>query len=130
EEFVTTDSARAGDSHEESSPRVLRAQTHVLEESGEPLQAKRSPARAAFDYLKALENIVPPIQNMNVCFNPCNRHATKAQKRELLRREGWCCATPGCPHKIWLHLHHLIPYSQGGPTLAHNLLGVCVACPC
>ena len=32
----------------------------------------------------------------------------------MLRREGWCCATPGCPHKIWLHLHHLIPYSHDG----------------
>ena len=128
EEFVTTDYARAGESHQEPNHPIFRTQTHELEEHGEPLQAKRSPARAASDYLKALENIVPPIQNKNVCFNPCNRHATKAQKREVLRREGWCCATPGCPHKIWLHLHHLIPYSQGGPTLAHNLLGICVAC--
>jgi hypothetical protein len=46
----------------------------------------------------------------------------------VLRRDGWCCATPGCPHKIWLHLHHLIPYSKGGPTLAHNVLGICAGC--
>ena len=87
-------------------------------------------ARANSDYLEALKNTLSPIQNKNVCFNPHNRHATKAQKREVLRREGWCCATPGCPHKIWLHLHHLIPYSQGGPTLAHNVLGICVSCHC
>ena len=96
---------------------------------GHPLSG-HSPARGTSEYLKALRNIFPPIQNKNVCFNPRNRHATKAQKREVLRREGWCCATPGCPHKIWLHLHHLIPYAQGGPTLAHNLLGICVACHC
>jgi hypothetical protein len=42
--------------------------------------------------------------------------------------DGWCCSTPGCPHKIRLHLHHLIPYSQGGPTLPHNVCGLCVAC--
>jgi len=85
-------------------------------------------ARANSEYLEALKDTLSPIQSKNVCFNPRNRHATKAQKREVLRRDGWCCATPGCPHKIWLHLHHLIPYSQGGPTLAHNVLGIWVAC--
>ena len=85
-------------------------------------------AQANSEYLEALKDTLSPIQNKNVCFNPRNRHATKAQKREVMRRDGWCCATPGCPHKIWLHLHHLIPYSQGGPTLAHNVLGICVGC--
>ena len=85
-------------------------------------------ARANAEYLEALKDTLSPVQNTRVCFNPRNRHATKAQKREVLRRDGWCCATPGCPHKIWLHLHHLIPYSQGGPTLAQNVLGICVAC--
>ena len=89
-----------------------------------------SAAQANAEYLEALKDSLSPIQNKRVCFNPRNRHATKAQKREVLRREGWCCATPGCPHKIWLHLHHLIPYSQGGPTLAHNVLGICVSCHC
>ena len=85
-------------------------------------------ARANSEYLEALRDTLSPIKNKKVCFNPRNRHATKAQKREVLRREGWCCATPGCPHKIWLHLHHLIPYSKGGPTVAHNVLGICVNC--
>ena len=87
-----------------------------------------SASQANSEYLEALKDALSPIQNERVCFNPRNRHATKAQKREVLRREGWCCATPGCPHKIWLHLHHLIPYSKGGPTLAHNVLGICVSC--
>jgi len=87
-----------------------------------------SAARANSEYLEALKDSLSPVKNKRVSFNPRNRHATKAQKREVLRREGWCCATPGCPHKIWLHLHHLIPYSQGGPTLAHNVLGICVGC--
>ena len=85
-------------------------------------------ARANSDNLEALKDTLSPIQNKRVCFNPRNRHATKAQKREVLRREGWCCATPGCPHKIWLHLHHLIPYSHGGPTLPQNLIGICSSC--
>ena len=134
-EMAKTISASAGGHHHP----VFRAQsgetepTERLDQTDSTKKAvypDRSPVRATSDYLRALENIFPPIKNKNVCFNPYNRHATKAQKREVLRREGWCCATPGCPHKIWLHLHHLIPYSQGGPTLAHNLLGICVACHC
>ena len=89
-----------------------------------------SAAQANSEYLEALKDALSPIQNKRVCFNPRNRYTTKAQKREVLRRDGWCCATPGCPHKIWLHLHHLIPYSKGGPTVAHNVLGICVSCHC
>ena len=81
-------------------------------------------ARVNSETLEALKDTISPVQNKRVCFNPRNRHATKAQKREVLRREGWCCATPGCPHKVWLHLHHLIPYAQGGPTLPQNLIGI------
>ena len=131
-EMAKTISASAGGHHHpifraqsgETEPTERLDQTDSTKKAVYP---DRSPVRATSDYLRALENIFPPIKNKNVCFNPYNRHATKAQKREVLRREGWCCATPGCPHKIWLHLHHLIPYSQGGPTLAHNLLGICVA---
>jgi HNH endonuclease len=71
---------------------------------------------------------LPPIKNRRICFNPLNRHATKAQKREILRREGWRCACPACPHRVFLNVHHLIPYSQGGPTLPHCLLGLCSSC--
>ena len=131
-EMPKTISASAG-GHHHPIFRAQSGETEPTERLGQTDSTKkavysgRSPVRATSDYLRALENIFPPIENKNVCFNPHNRHATKAQKKEVLRREGWCCATPGCPHKIWLHLHHLIPYSQGGPTLAHNLLGICVA---
>lgn len=69
-----------------------------------------------------------PLHSKKLAFNPHNRLATRAQRREILRRDGWCCSTPGCPHKIWLHIHHLIPYAKGGLTNATNLLGLCVAC--
>ena len=70
------------------------------------------------------------LPNSRLCFNPHNRNATQAQRKVILRRQGWCCATPGCTARLWLHLHHLIPYSQGGPTLPSNLLGLCFACHC
>ena len=56
-------------------------------------------ARANTEYLEALKDALSPIQNTRVCFNPRNRYATRAQKREVLRREGWCCAVPACP--LW-----------------------------
>jgi HNH endonuclease len=77
---------------------------------------------------KLLQTGLPAIKNKRICFNPLNRHTTKAQKREVLRRESWRCACPACPNRLYLHIHHLIPYSQGGPTLPESLLGLCSAC--
>ena len=67
-------------------------------------------------------------QNSRLRFNPQARHATKAQRTELLRRDGWGCRTPGCPNKVWLHLHHLNEYSQGGETAPSNLICLCSGC--
>ena len=79
--------------------------------------------------VEALQRHQPPaISNKRICFNPQNRHTTKAQKRELLRRDGWACSTPGCCHKLYLHLHHLVPHSKNGPTIDLNLIGLCSSC--
>ena len=67
-------------------------------------------------------------QNPNNRYNPLNRFATKSQKLELLRRDNWCCRVPGCPNRVWLHLHHIKPYSRGGPTTRENLLNLCCGC--
>lgn len=67
-------------------------------------------------------------ENTRLRFNPRNRHSTKAQKKELLRRHGWCCATPGCTHKVWLDLHHIVPYSQKGATDDKNQVPLCTSC--
>ena len=69
-----------------------------------------------------------PWANMRLRFNPTARLATKAQRKEVLRRDGWCCQTPGCPNKIWLHLHHLKSYAEGGETVPENLLSLCSGC--
>lgn len=69
-----------------------------------------------------------PWQNPRLHFNQNARFATKSQRAELLRRDGWSCTTPGCPHTVWLHLHHLHEYSQGGATAPDNLICLCSAC--
>ena len=69
-----------------------------------------------------------PWANTRVRFNILSRYATKAQKKEILRRDGWCCSTPGCCNRIWLHIHHLERFADGGKTSPRNLLGLCSAC--
>ncbi len=77
---------------------------------------------------RSCANTEPDWRNPKLRFNSQARHATKAQRNELLRRDGWCCRTPGCPNRVWLHLHHLHEYAQGGATSPDNLLCLCSGC--
>lgn len=61
-------------------------------------------------------------------FNAEARCATPAQRRHLIRRERYCCASPGCQNHTWLEAHHLIAYAAGGVTLPSNLIMLCSAC--
>ncbi len=67
-------------------------------------------------------------ENPRLRFSEEARLATPAQRREMLRRDGYCCAVPGCPHKLWLDVHHVIFYCEGGVTLPENLIVVCTKC--
>jgi hypothetical protein len=67
-------------------------------------------------------------KNPRLRFNPAARFVTPAQRKELLRRDGYCCSTPGCPHHLWLEIHHLVFVSQHGKTLRVNLLSLCSRC--
>lgn len=51
-------------------------------------------------------------------FEGQSRGVTPAQRTEILRRDGYCCSTPGCPHHLWLHIHHVVFYCRGGANLA------------
>ncbi len=67
-------------------------------------------------------------RNPRLRYNLKARGATPAQRRELLRRDGHCCSTPGCPNRHWLHLHHLVPFARKGSTSPENLIALCSAC--
>lgn len=60
--------------------------------------------------------------------NPKSRVPTKAQRRQLLRRDGHRCAVPGCQNSIWLNVHHIVFYADGGLTVPENLVTVCAKC--
>ena len=61
-------------------------------------------------------------------FNPDSRFPTKAQRKALLRRDRYCCRTPGCTNHLFLEIHHIKRYSQGGKTLPQFLLTLCSRC--
>ena len=67
-------------------------------------------------------------RNANLQFNELARGLTPAQRQDLLRRDGYCCSNPGCPHHLWLEAHHITLYSLHGPTTPENLIILCGRC--
>ncbi len=55
------------------------------------------------------------------------RLATPRQAKAISLRQGGICAAPACRHPI-AHNHHLIWWSNGGPTDLDNLIGLCRKC--
>ena len=54
-----------------------------------------------------------------------HRHATPAQRRALVARDG-CCTFPGCDaHLGWLDAHHVVHWHHGGSTDLDNLVLLC-----
>ncbi|MGH9275747.1 MAG: hypothetical protein ACRDZU_13955 [Acidimicrobiales bacterium] len=45
-------------------------------------------------------------------------------RRRVIGRDHGCCRWPGCSRPI-RHLHHMTHWTEGGPTDAANLIGVC-----
>ena len=79
-------------------------------------------------FARLVNHLKSQYESARTRFGPDNRHTTKAQKRESFRRDGWCCSTPGCCCSVWLEIHHIKPYSEGGKTVKENLLGLCSGC--
>jgi hypothetical protein len=71
---------------------------------------------------------LPAWQNRRLRFNPRTRALTPAQRKELMRRDGYRCATPGCQNTLWLQVHHVFYWNRGGETVPHNLVLLCSAC--
>lgn len=54
-------------------------------------------------------------------------HRTPPRKLRRLveRRDGYCCRVPGCDQRLWLQVHHIIHWEDGGETLTGNLCCLC-----
>lgn len=49
-------------------------------------------------------------------------------RRLVLRRDGFACSGPDCPHSLWLAMHHLAWHCRGGLTVPENLVVCCTRC--
>ncbi|MCK9897541.1 HNH endonuclease, partial [Frankia sp. AgB32] len=54
-----------------------------------------------------------------------HRHPTPRLRDAVYTRDHGRCQYPTCHHTRWLHIHHLIPWEQGGLTNIDNLVVVC-----
>ncbi|WP_347177237.1 HNH endonuclease signature motif containing protein [Parafrankia sp. EAN1pec] len=54
------------------------------------------------------------------------RRPPNRQLRDTVHaRDRGTCQYPGCAHTRWLHIHHLVPWTEGGGTDIDNLTLVC-----
>ncbi|MBM3692878.1 MAG: hypothetical protein FJW77_06230 [Actinobacteria bacterium] len=79
--------------------------------------------RARGDSTTLAEGIVPKVL-VTVALSRSTRTISPRLRNAVLARTGRC-AWPGCPVRHGLELHHLVPVSHGGPTVAANLAPVC-----
>jgi len=53
------------------------------------------------------------------------RNPNRYLRRALHRRDRGACRFPGCGASSWLHAHHIVHWSDGGPTDLRNLVSLC-----
>ncbi len=53
------------------------------------------------------------------------RNPSRRLRRALHRRDRGQCRFPGCGASTWLHAHHIVHWSSGGPTDLSNLVSLC-----
>ncbi len=54
-----------------------------------------------------------------------SRTIPPAVRRTVLHRDRLACRVPGCGGRMWLDLHHVKPYAQGGGHTPENLVTLC-----
>lgn len=59
-----------------------------------------------------------------VGINPAQRTPNRATRRYLARRDQGC-THPLCSQRRWLHAHHVVHWTDGGPTVPANLVLLC-----
>jgi hypothetical protein len=64
------------------------------------------------DQLHLVEPAPAHWENPRLRYNPESRLATSAQRAQLIRRDDYRCKTPGCPHHLFLQVHHIKFYAH------------------
>ena len=56
-----------------------------------------------------------------------SRRIPPTVQRQVFHRERYRCGVPGCCNRLWLHIHHLKLWSDGGDHSLDNLMCLCSA---
>jgi len=92
-------------------------------------QARRDAAAEIEAASPSSEDPIPSAwRNTRLRFKALSQPITGPQRKEILRRDRYCCSVSGCQNRQWLNVHHIIFRSEGGVTVEGNLITVCTAC--
>lgn len=103
---------------------------------GNALIAEKVARRHLAEYIQPIEMVPNGAMGFRR-FDPdareFKRHRPRPwQKKRILQRDGNCCqvchSQPSNDEDSPLELHHIRPFSMGGPTIEENLLTVCNEC--
>ena len=131
--IIEPDGSGPLDSTDCCKPHHPGQDNHFAEPSNRPT-SKVTPLRTPFSEQKTrghFELEAPTLLKelmARLKFNANSRFPTSAQRKALLRRDRYCCRTPGCTNHLFLEIHHIVRYSQGGKTLPRFLLTLCSRC--
>lgn len=81
----------------------------------------RKRAECDAQHIGAVDSSEPPTGNR------ASQTIPPATRRKVLRRDGGCCAVPGCNHSDFLDLHHTELRSEGGTHEPNKLITLCSA---
>jgi Domain of unknown function (DUF222)/HNH endonuclease len=118
--------AHAGEGNAMGADRYL---VHVVRHEGEITKLDGSPvpeaeaARLLCDHA-AVQHLVGP-DSEPLALGRKTREWSTSQRRAILVRDGGTCRFPGCERRI-VDVHHLQPWSEGGPTDVGNGMLVCL----
>jgi hypothetical protein len=114
DEKETCPSVMKDDAGDESNGRQNEALDHVNEQYMKIKAAKREGRR--------------PCKDFNSEFRKERRSIPEAMRKKILLRDGYTCQAPGCGSKIFLSIHHLIPFAISGIHCIGSLMVLCSGC--
>jgi len=69
-----------------------------------------------------------PCKDLNGQSGKERRSIPAALRKKVLLRDGFTCQAPGCGSKIFLTIHHLIPFAVSGIHCIGSLMVLCTGC--
>ena len=102
--------------------RVIRVCRHCSESAGTTYDVSDTIADEAKCDAEIIDMTEGPTQGHRT------RAIPPARRIQVMDRHDWKCAVPHCQSKLWLHIHHVDEWGQGGSHDKGNIVPVCSLC--